>query len=220
MADIFLKVDDGGLKISLNEVIKNIDKDLVEMRNKLPKTVGERLLELSRDLVPVYTGTLQASGKIKKGQYGEGVVLVYDATVGEQRRAQKEQFGMVRFGNEDDDPYASYAEITEERTQFMSKAIDVYNHNSKLQCTFSNMKQKVIIEVPVEIPKSLRHSEYIPLKKQFKAAKANFIIKGYEQRKKEYYGKDLYGIGARRYQYTINKRRKHYKKLYGANLIK
>lgn len=67
--------------------ISKLSYDLKKRAEQVAKACAEDLLEKSRDLVPVDTGTLRESGKVRKKSIYEYEV-VYDATVRDRRKAQ------------------------------------------------------------------------------------------------------------------------------------
>ena len=209
MAQI-MQVDTKGIKVSTKKLMDSFTEDIRKIRNKIPITIAKKLDSLTQLFVPSYTSTLKRSGRIEKGEYGEGVVIVYDATVEEQEQAQEQKFGKVYFRNKDLNGDESYAGIVDENTKFVSNAIDVFNRGEPIK--MQAFGGTVDINVELEIPKrGMITKEDI---KTFKRkAKSNYTIKSNEE-----YLKSLKSSTAKaRQKKYVGKLKRRYKKIYGVD---
>lgn len=204
MEDLVITLDNKALKTSINKVMKSVEEDLIDLRNKTPETVANKLLELSKALVPVYTGTLAASGhtETKRGR-GGGTSLIFDATKGKQEKAQEKKFGTVYFavpkGKEDE----SYAEDVELETGFLTSAVDLYTLGTPPVFRLKNADKPVYLKIDLELKK---YGGYVTRRQVRYAKKIAETIYRYNDGNEE-------GIE----QKDIDRMKKYYKKKFGAN---
>lgn len=209
MAQI-LQVDTKGIKVSTKKLMDSFTEDIRKIRNKAPITIAKKLFSLTQSLVPTYTSTLKNSGRIESGEYGEGVVIVYDATVAEQEKAQQQKFGKVYFKNEGLSGDESYAGIVDENTKFISDAIDVFNRGEPLR--FQAFSGTVDLNVEIEIPKRGMVSKQ-DIQRFKRKAKSAYTIKSNEE-----YLNSLKNAYAKQQQKKyVAKAKRRYKKTYGVD---
>lgn len=239
MAQISMKVDKGILSRSIKNVMSGLTDEVKEIRNKTPETVAKKILELSKAVVPIYTGTLIKSGRIetKVGRSGD-TSIIYDATVQEQREAQEQKFGSSKnariYITPGQNPEDSYAELVNERTKFLDSAIDLFNKGEPIRILVTKTidgKPKVFRDkLDIEIPKygSITRQDVILAKRKSRARVDIYTKeKALNKERQEYidfYGEELGKKYARKDQsvdrsYLKKRKReytKKYKKVYGA----
>lgn len=204
MEDLVITLDNKALKASINNVIKSVEEDLVDLRNKTPEIVANKLLELSKALVPIYTGTLAASGHTEaKAGYNGGTSLIFDATKGEQEKAQEEKFGTVYFAVPKNEEDKSYAEEVDYNTGFLISAVDLYTHGTPPVFRLKNAGKPVYLKIDLELKK---YGGYVTRRQVRYAKKIAETIYRYNDGNEE-------GIE----QKDIDRMKKYYKKKFGAN---
>lgn len=213
MEDLVISLDNKALKVSVNKVIKSVSEDLIDLRNSTPRIVANKLLELAKSLVPVYTSTLKDSGKVEsKAGRGGGTSLIFDATKGQQEKAQKRIFKYARYPlGKDEDPNESYAEAVEFDTGFLTGAVDLYNHGDKPIYKLKNSGKPIYLEIPLEIK---YYGGYINRKQVRAAKKLAEMVYDKENNPRSIYDEEDIQRAKQSYNTRFN-RKKSDKKIYG-----
>ena len=217
MADQMIKLNKGALERSIKSVMKDMTDDIRQIRNKTPITVGKKILSLSQALVPIYTGVLKKSGRLETIK-GEGVSIIYDATVEEEQKAQlasKAEGGLGRttiYRFSITKPNQSYAEFVDRRTKFFSSAIDLFNKGEPIKFKLKNGDD---FEYQLELDYSKRGGYFLSsdIIREKRAAKARRTIKENIEATKPYYSytKET----EKEHLRYISRLKKKYKRIYG-----